>query len=274
MYFNLVMDHFIFNKDSQKQRIFNLLIKSSNKTAKQIYFSLKKNDINNFTYQSIFKSLGELCKDGILIKRHLNYEINFDWIDNQIDYLKNLKKVGEYKNILFNSKNVEMFLFNNLEDVDKFIQSKVLLFTEELNIKETYWKTPHCWWLIGYPMTEEKVVKKYNDKQLKCTTIICGDSELDKKAIKYYKEKKDFIAILNTNCDNRNEVLQIIGDYIIIFELPKEILKKMDEFYEEGETKDYFKKMLNLISSDINIELKIIKDKYLTEYYIKKFKRL
>ncbi|MFA5406509.1 MAG: hypothetical protein WC307_04090 [Candidatus Nanoarchaeia archaeon] len=265
---------FILSKGGQKRRIIELITQQPEQTAKRIYNSLKRDSSKSFTYQSVFKCLTELINDSILIKNNLNYSINPEWIESQINFFLNLKKVRKNNKEIFNFNNISVVILNNLKEADNYIQSQVVKLSNKLGIKETYWKTPHCWWLIGYPLEEDVAINNYTDNQLKCEALICGETKLDHEAENYYAQKEGVKLRLNKNCAPRGEVFQVIDDYVFIFEIPDEILKEMDGLYERDMSGDLLQQMLKLITKELRIELKIIKDKHLTDYYVNKVKAL
>src|SRR3989339_908070 len=62
-----------------KSKIAGILIRGDSKTAKQLFYDLKKKG-TSVTTRGIFKALSELLQDKVIIKYQTIYEINPEWI--------------------------------------------------------------------------------------------------------------------------------------------------------------------------------------------------
>ena len=92
------MDSLLFKKNIKAQ-ITAILIRGDNKTAKQLFQELKKQNID-VTLRSLYKALSFLVEQKIIIKYETNYEINPSWISQfSNDANKALRNLLE-KNLL------------------------------------------------------------------------------------------------------------------------------------------------------------------------------
>ena len=73
---------FVLEK-SLKAQIVSILVRGQNRTAKQLFYELKKKGLS-VTLRGIYKALDELLKQKVLIKYGTDYEINPEWISGLI----------------------------------------------------------------------------------------------------------------------------------------------------------------------------------------------
>lgn len=263
---------FIFTKKkkSRKEHILQILSQNSSLTAKKIH-NLMKSGSRFYTYQSTFKLISEMKKEDVLVKNDLEYSINPIWIEESIHRLEQLKeysKKSEEK--IFTFKDMEIIVTEGLKEADNVMQQKVIQIQKEIKSSITYWKSPHCWWLICYPLEEEVMIKKYTKNNLFCEAMITRNFELDNDAKSYYSKKKNFKIHIKNN-EKDNESVQIVGDYVLSFEIPKEVMQKMDEYYKSNKIDSTI--LFDLMDKKYKIEVKIIKNKLLAETYIKEISK-
>src|SRR3989344_6049017 len=60
--------------------ILDILEKERSLTAKQIYYTIKKDSSRHLTYQAVFKCLKEMQRKQMLISDKKSYKINIDWL--------------------------------------------------------------------------------------------------------------------------------------------------------------------------------------------------
>ncbi|MFH1456025.1 MAG: hypothetical protein ABIF40_03680 [archaeon] len=89
---------FIFEKNLKAQ-IVSVLINGNNRTARQLFYDIKKKGLS-ITLRGVYKALNELLKQKVVIKYSTDYEINPKWVSGLgNDANKALKKLLE-KNLI------------------------------------------------------------------------------------------------------------------------------------------------------------------------------
>ena len=68
------------NEKPLKNIILDILEKEWPLTAKQIYYTIKKNSSRHLTYQAVFKAVKEMEKKKMLASDKKSYKINIDWL--------------------------------------------------------------------------------------------------------------------------------------------------------------------------------------------------
>ncbi len=259
----------IFEHRNQKQLIFELLTTGHELTAKNIHHKLKKKYAIGFTYQSTFKALSQMVEKDILLKKGLQYELNTQWIKQQLKaFEKILKKEESNKSrVTYNSEGLKVVSCQSLKELDNLFQKEIIKLNKRLKQKATFWKTPHCWWLQGYPLEEKQVVASYEEQKLLGYALITRKTNLDIDAKRYYESEK-FGRIKLIEKKEDNEVVQVIGDYVFICELPEKVLKELDKYYMLPKEKRELKKILKIISQKASFDLKVIKNKNFAKMYI------
>lgn len=92
----------IFGKPSTKSKILLIVSKHPGFTGKEILTALKKSSRKKLTAQAVYKTLQELAKDQILLKKDKKYSINQAWlkkIKKQVDGLAEALDLIESKNL-------------------------------------------------------------------------------------------------------------------------------------------------------------------------------
>ena len=256
----------VLEDNSHKQLIFETLSMNSPMKARIIHNFLKRQYGLGSSYQSTFKVLNDLVGKRILVKDNLQYRLNFEWLIKQKSQLDRLiSNAGTAANQVFLSNSMKVLVLENLKELDNCIQTHVLLLNQKLQAPRTYWKSPHCWWLVGYPIEEEELVKEYRKNNLKTSVLIGGTSDHDHLAKQYYETKKDDVIVEKSR---DREVVQVIGDYVLRCELPQSIMEQLDEIYKIEKNRDMLSRMLAAISHKEKFELQIIKNPQLAKVYV------
>ncbi|MFP4403722.1 MAG: hypothetical protein ACLFPJ_05195 [Candidatus Woesearchaeota archaeon] len=246
-------------------KIIEILSKFQNLSSKEIYNQIKKIYCLNISYQAIYKELQLLVLQNILVKNNLKYTLNLKWLKEKRNFLDNLLKKGSYKSCIYSTKNLEIFNINNLKELDNFIQEKVMELSNKNKFNITYWKTPHCWWLLGYPIEEELLIQKYSEKKLETYALITSNNSLDKKAKEYYGKKDVYLKINIVNNPENDEVVQVLGDYVILCKIPRKTFVLMNELFNKK--KQLLNDILYLINFEDIFEVQIIKNNNLAKMY-------
>lgn len=254
------------DESSTSWKIIQIVSSECSLTSKEIYNRLKKKYNVSITYQAVYKDIQHLFGHSILIKEKMKYSINYRWVDNTKRELEIILKKRLDSYCTYSSKNLTVYHVNTLKELDNLIQKKVLYIAYENKIRKTYWKTPHCWWLLGYPLEEEEIIEKYNNMKIESFALITNNTRHDIDSIDYYKEKEPYSHIDIIDNRENQEVFQVIDDYIITCNIPKKIHDGMNKLYnQENPT---IKDVLKLVTKKANYELQIIKNKTLAEKYI------
>jgi len=256
----------VFDGKSQKNKIFEILAFHDKLKAKKTHRILREKYGLGISYQATFKLLNEMVKREILKKEGLEYSINVQWLDKQKSLIKSLLAGSKDYQLQYVSENVRILIFRNLKDFDNELQKMILALNEDLKEIITYWKSPHCWWLIGYPIEEEVLCESYEKQHLFTYALITSETDLDIFAREFYAKKKDYKVKLKKLDDK--EVIQVLGDYVFLCEIPDDIALALDKFYKKYTRNNYpINELLEIIKRKSRFELKIIKNKNLAKLY-------
>ena len=260
----------IFEDKSPKKKIFNILVSKGQLSAKEIHNILKKQFSINHSYQATYKLLQNMVETKVIEKTNLKYTINEQWIRKQRDILESIvTSVQDTTNCIYSSDFIRIYKLYSLDKVDEFIQKTVLQINKKYQFNTTFWKSPHCWWLLTNPLNEDAVVGDYVDRDLKSYALITSDTRLDKIAKKYYDSKHESYEQCLIEDKSNTEIVQVIGNYTILFEIPEEILEELNAIYELTETSEILSTILELISRKHAFDVKVIKDSKIAETYQK-----
>jgi predicted transcriptional regulator len=245
-------------------------------TLIQLYNKITKNYSCATSYQSVYKSINELCSEGVILKNDKLYSINLAWIEKLKDFsnhiesnYKNKDKIPLIEGILKakTENNVTVLTFNSTLEMDKaWLNIKKDYYN---NLKEpgevTFWEGNHCWWLLIYPEAEYEEMDRLKFKKVKHFFINHSNSLLDKYAKKFYDNMNMPFKISNRKVESD---IGVFGDTIMQVSLPLEIRDKIEEIYSKAKNPsevnihDFIKKVL---TKETSISLILTKNKEIAE---------
>lgn len=253
------------NNAKVKDIIIYILIDNKEKTLTQLHKKIKKYGVST-SFQSVIKATKLLIEQKIIVSNNKLYSINFEWIKKNKEFFDKLYKENitiEKKEKIKKQENITVYKVNNLFELDKLWWD--LLFEwankEEKN-KINLWKGQHMWWLIPRIEDEDYLRDFLNRKKIKSYFILENNNYLDKIASEYYKNKKENVKIVKKKND-LDEEINVFGDYILRFKRPTNIKEDIKKIYDNK--KIDFQKITSIFNKKTNIEITVIKDKFIAE---------
>jgi len=279
-------DLFIPAFDSRKSTVKNYIIKILGAiwpmNPKGVYSIIKKRYAKKCTYQAVFKALGELKEEGIILKAKEGYQINLDWIKKLQAYtdtvetnyyakerVLSLEGVQEIKG----DEDLQILTFNNYFDAEKYLY--YFIKHTILNMKNQsihFRQIQHEWRPLFYLRTEYNYLKKLKDKNHKFFLLFNNSTPLDIYLKKLYENLGVKIKIKEESSTSFET--QVIGDFIIQTFLPKEIEQQLNKFFKN--TKNVSSIKVKGLIEDVflkqsKIKVVITKDKDLAKKLISKY---
>jgi hypothetical protein len=257
----------LLDSSSHKSMIIDIVVQHPNSKAKHIHSLLKKTHGISYSYQATFKLLSEMVRKNMLEKNGLTYHINKHWLIEQKLMIEGLlhHTMGQSGQTLYTSPSMTVARFECLRDMELFWTSRIIALAKKLKEKSLYWKNPHAWWLLGAPMEEESTIHEMDTTGIKDNYgWITSDSKLDYIAQDYFVNRKRTVAIKK---EKNNEVVEVIGPYVLISEIPKKLLDMLNKFYSASDEHYDLDKIMRIILHPAVIELKIIRNKELAKTY-------
>jgi hypothetical protein len=248
-----------------KDAIIYLLIEEKEKTLTQLHRSIQKQGITA-SFQAIIKATRLLVEQKVITNNNKKYSIDFNWIKENKEFFDNLYKDNiKINNIekINKNENITTYKLNNLLELDKLWWD---LLIEWANRKEknkiNIWKGQHMWWLIPRIEDEDYLREFLNLKNIKSYFILENNNYLDKIASEYYLKKNEYVKIIPEKSDIDEEI-NVFGEYILKFKRTKEIKEKIKKIYKNK--KIDISEITKLFNKKTNIEVTIIKDKFISE---------
>lgn len=201
------------------------LLSGDNLSAKQIFFSLTKNDNFSISYQAIHKKLKSMIDEGILEKKENKYLINLFWVRQQ---KTKLSLIEESINSGVQSFDQNL-IFNSITEVDKFLLDICQLFNPKEK-SEIVLNWIHPW----IPLFLDKEIYKKLKNMISKYNFYCtfpSKTIVDKWCANFWKKNGVKVKI----GVDRNSIgsILVFNDYIIQVFYPDELIKKMDKFYSK-----------------------------------------
>lgn len=235
-----------------------------------------KTSNRNYTYQAVYKAVGELTDEGVLVKNGKEYSISLEWIEKLKEFAKHISYNYNHKTRIpliegilktKNENNVTVLTFNSLLELDKtWMKIKTEYYNGLKNKNDiTFWEGNHCWWLLVYPEAEYAEMEKIKQKKVRHFFICHSNKNLDKFAKKFYEESKISYKYSNSQseCD-----IAVFGDSIMQVYLPEEVKKEINKIYEKCNNPsevDLPEFISNVLKKKININLVLTKNKEIAE---------
>lgn len=251
-----------------KDLVFSILIDDIPKTLTQLHREIKARYGTSVTFQAVIKAVNSLLEHNVLIKAGKLYSINKDWIFETrnffdrlyTEYFKVKKPMKEVKL----GKEVTIYTVNNLLELDRLWNDLLTTWAKkEIMDKRNVWKGRHCWWLIPRLQEEDILHDLFAKQGIKTYNLLSENTILDKIAINYYKNKKEFIKINKKIKLKTDSHISVFGELLMKFEIPKLISDKLERVYQKiKKIEDLDLKMvLDIFKENSEIEIILIKDK-------------
>jgi hypothetical protein len=273
MTFDILMPELNARPKNTKDGVISILIQEWPLTLRQIFYSIKKQFHYSSTYQSVYKAVKELKQKDVLKEKDKKYEINTEWIKKvqsftdivETNYyakekLQNFSGVKESKS----GEDLIILNFETIFDAEKYLYyfMKTELFKKR-NEKICF-QLNNLWQPTCYLRAEYNYYKRLLEKNHKVYFLYSGNSEIEKKAAKFYSAIG--VKLKKKNHEFSNETISFLDFFIQIFVSDK--LKK--EIKIALNLKDNLK-LLKTLGTKSNIRIIINKDKGLAEEFRKNF---
>ncbi len=254
-----------------KDIVFSILGDGEPRTISQIHREMKKVYGMSVSFQAVLKAVNSFIENKILAKNDKMYKINPEWIFEARNFMDKLYRI--YFNVAEPIKKIELgkeisvYTVTNLLELDRLWSD--ILFNwarNEENDKRNVWKGKHCWWLIPRLHEEDILHDTLLKKGVKTYNLISENTVLDKIALEYYKNKKENVKIKKLQLKGDFHI-SAFGEFILKFEVPDEISKKIERIYQKAKKIEdiKLKEILDIFKQNTEIEVIIIKDKYLAD---------
>lgn len=255
-----------------KDLVFSILSDGQSKTISQLHREIKKLYGLSVSFQAVLKAINLLLEKRILTKKDKLYSINEEWIFEARNFLDKMYRI--YFNVSEPIKKVELgkeitvYTITNLLELDKLWNDLLTNWSKEESQEKNKincWQGKHAWWLIPRLQEEDILHDLMEKQQIKTYNLILGKTALDKIAFDYYKNKKENVKIKSMKLE-KDFHIAAFGDFILKFEIPKEISDKLERIYQKtNKLEDIkFKDILDIFKQRTEIEITVIKDKHLS----------
>ncbi len=271
MVLELVIPESEGKKKTTKNMVFSILVDSEAKTLTQLHREIKKKYHVSISFQAVIKSVKYLVEQHVLIRKNKIYSINKDWIFETKTFFDELytthfKVKKPLKKAEF-GKEITVYTITNLFELD-YLWNELLTnwARKETKDKRNVWKGKHCWWLIPRLHEEDILHDLFVKQGIKTYNVLTENTVLDKLAVSYYRKKEEHIRINKKIKPNHDSNVSAFGEFIVKFEIPEEISKKLDVLYfKTKKISDIdLKKVVDIFKENAEIEVIVIKDELLS----------
>ena len=224
------------------------------------------------TFQAVIKAINSLLAHKVILKENKVYSLSKDWVfetRNFFDkvYTENFKVKKPMKRVEL-GKEIIVYKVSNLLELDRLWNDLLTNWAKkETEDKRNVWGGRHCWWLMPRLQEEDILHDLFAKHNIKTYNLLSKNTPLDKIAINYYKNKKEFIKVSKNIKLDSDLNLSSFGEHLVKFEIPKEISGKLEKVYKNTKNnKDLdLKRILDIFKENCEIEVTVIKDKFIAD---------
>ncbi|MBI2106776.1 hypothetical protein HYT57_02220 [Candidatus Woesearchaeota archaeon] len=253
-----------------KDLVFSILIEEESKTLTQLHREIKRRYGISVTFQAVIKAVNSLIVHKVLVKEGKFYSLSKDWVfetRNFFDriYTENFKVKKPMKKVEL-GKEITVYTVSNLLELDRLWNDLLTNWAKkETEDKRNVWRGSHCWWLMPRLQEEDILHDLFARHNIKTYNLLSENTPLDKITINYYKSKKEFIKVKSDISLNSDLNLSSFGEYLVKFEIPKEISQKLEKIYKNTKNNKNLdlKRILDIFKENGEIEVTVIKDKFI-----------
>ncbi len=256
---------------SLKDVVFTILTTKFPLSLTEITHILKRNYHQSPSFQSVRKAVLGLLASKVLIKESKKFSINKDWILNVMKFGSLLHRqyfaeAGNKTNTRVElSQNVAIYTFSSLVDLDAVWNTIIEgnFADNSSQPKKIIFQATHFWFVLATLAQETELIKNMIKKGISLYYVCFGKTAIDKWTIKYYNDLGVHSKAMTRPKDFKEGYnLGVYGDLVIYTTHPKEITKKLDEFFSEHDKieKTNLSEFLKIISMKTNIQLTVVKN--------------
>ncbi|MFH1500847.1 MAG: hypothetical protein ABIE22_02775 [archaeon] len=272
MTLEIVMPESNVKNRTTKDLVFTILVEDSPKTLTQLHREIKRKYSYSVTFQAVIKAVNSLLLYGVIVKAEKLYSINKDWIFETRNFLDKLYKdqfeVKKPMKKIELGKEITVYTLGNLLELDRLWFELLMNWAKkEEKDKRNCWRGSHAWWLLPR-LHEEDILHDFMIKKgIKTYNLWLSNTLLDKLAVKYYKDKKEFVKITNRVKLDSDSHITVFGDKVVKFEIPKQISDKLNKLYSSTKKLEKLdiKKTIDIFKENTEIEFTVIKDKLIAD---------
>ncbi len=219
-----------------EEKIVTLLMRQANLNVETIHHKISK-ESKSYSLPAIYKELGKLELQGVVVKVKKQYSLRIPWILDFISladlanrtYLESptiasvLPKLGEKK----------IWHFTDLLRLNNFWAQVLLILTNNTDSKALYTWMPHSWFHLVYRDSEAQYLKSLRLAHIHLYLICGGDNVLDRWSEQFWKSEHITYSFSKSPFESEQSTyLNIIGDYVSTVTLDANISRVIDKLYQ------------------------------------------
>lgn len=232
------------NKEGIRGLILSILENEFPLRVFEIVNFLRKRYGKKVSFQAVSKELNFLESKEIINRKNKQISINKNWVNELKKEVEELhekiilskktksEKAGEEINVLtFDSLNEAMIHYYKI--IEKWFDN---FRKGDYNIN--CYQFLHLWEVLLHLEKEEKTMAQLKKKGIK-SYLLTGSTKLDKNVINFYKKIGAKAKSLDSISEfDKTYSIGTYGDTIIQLKYPKEIIKKIDNFFKKSSSLD------------------------------------
>ena len=270
-----------------KDVVFSILRQQQPLSAIEIVKIARREYNVGLTYQAIKKAIDTLISQKVLVKEGKVYKIDKNWLMNVKETVDNLLTTYESGKQIksfttdFSKDQYAVYTLGNLFDLDNFWDDILLYLSNHLKESEHrsfVAQVHYTWWFLINLGRETRLFEGFIANKISCYNNVLCNASLNKWTEKSYKQMGVKFKLGKVKPIKEDMVdVNVIGDSVIQVHYPKEIVRKLNEFYSKyKDAKEMsLKEITEIVHTPCEIKFTVFKNTDIAEslriQYLKKF---
>lgn len=241
-----------------EDRLVEVLAKYSAQTAAQLHKA-----IGDCSIQAIYKELGKLEQQGVVIKIDRRYSLRVPWILELADLAEQATKT--YANaraaaiVLPKEGERVIWHFTDLLKLNNFWSQLLLVLLQQSGERILLTWMPHPWFHLVYSEQEQQYIKSLELTQTRLYLINGGQTFLDHWAERYWQGEHIEYSLAESPFAKEDPSIyyNVVGDYVITGRLDREITEEIEALYAKTKSMDEvdFSEVFRIFNSRVRASL-------------------
>ncbi len=197
----------------------------------------------NYTIQGIYKALGSLVEDGVLIKRKKSYYIYLPWVlqaQNALDEAeRNLMSHSSSHTLFLDANNKISWKFTDLLHLNEWWAVILLYLLKQTDSKTLLGWNPHPWFNLAQTKKEEQFIQSFGLAGGHLYLIVGGTTRLDKQSATIWPSDIVTHSSATGPFDSlQNTYINVIGNYVLKVVLDNKTTSRIENIYSSYNAAD------------------------------------
>ena len=259
--------------------IVRILARKQKLAAKQIHKNIC-NETKSYSLQGVYKELGKLQNEGVVVKNKGVYSLRLPWILELVSLADTMAR--QYiesipGDLILPSENKKTtWYFTSLFRLNDFWSQILLHIIQQSTSKTVLAWNAHPWVHLAQTRQEAQFIRSLKLAHSKMYLIVGGKTALDTWAQQFWDPSiVEYSFNKSTYDNNRNEYINIIDEYILTIKLTNDMADQIEQLYQQTTSIDVLNvaDIIELFNSRTKAKITLEKNHRKAKIHVQRFKR-